>query len=104
MIEMKRASRNNKKMAPDSLSGAIFICLSLPLYRTNRCPSSTTVTPNSRLSAVYSIARPVFPLCSRPAVSTEKAEKVVKPPHTPHPKEQKQLRVQLGILPRQRPD
>lgn len=27
IIEMKRASRNNKKMAPDSLSGAIFICL-----------------------------------------------------------------------------
>lgn len=104
MIEMKRASRNNKKWLLTACQEPFVYVSSLPLYRTNRCPSSTTVTPNSRLSAVYSIARPVFPLCSRPAVSTEKAEKVVKPPHTPHPKEQKQLRVQLGILPRQRPD
>ena len=103
IIEMKRASRNNKKWLLTACQEPFLYVSSLPLYRTNRCPSSTAVTPNSRLSAVYSIATPVFPLCSRPAVSTEKVEKVVKPPHTPTRRNKSSCGFSLAYFPASAP-
>ena len=55
MIEMKRASRNNKKWLLTACLESFVYVSCLPLYRTNRYPTSTTVTPNSRLRDLYII-------------------------------------------------